>query len=244
MTTLAAFRILYRSGKSIHDLVPILAYILSKRDIGGWENTFVTAQVLQTLVATMGRAVIDGKSKLQLEIDGRLKTIPLDTVFTLSSQKVEQLKKEGRGLTFFTAYQDWFNPHPPRIDSLFAVETYFLKGNDRVTTLTAGDPVTLNVHVDVKYDAEYMMLEIPIPASCSYMGSQRGYYDPYYHGYREYFRQKAVLYFRQLSKGNYNFKIELLPRYSGSYTLNATRIEHMYYPVLAGQNEVDRVRVQ
>jgi hypothetical protein len=46
-----------------------------------------------------------------------------------------------------------------------------------------------------------------------------------------------------LRAGNYSFEIELLPRYTGSYTLNTARIEHMYFPVLSGQNEIQRVKV-
>nr|MBP6640248.1 hypothetical protein [Bacteroidia bacterium] len=154
-----------------------------------------------------------------------------------------EINKKGPGIAFVSAYQDWFNPQPQAIDSLFRITTYFQKGNATVKTLTAGEQVTMHVNVQVNRDAEYLMLEVPIPSSCSYASKTGGFYDYRYNSYRESFRQKTAFYFRSLRAGNYRFEIELLPRYTGSYTLNTARIEHMYFPVLSGQNEIQRVKV-
>ena len=156
------------------------------------------------------------------------------------------VEKNDYGIDHFSAYQTFFNKKPKAIDSLFYVHTYFTdkESGKEVSKLEAGRPVTMHVEVNVKRAGEYLMLEVPIPSSCSYAEKPTGYYNSGYGCYREYFREKTAFYFRNLSRRRYNFSIELLPRYTGSFTVNSARIESMYFPVLAGQNEIGRVLVK
>lgn len=241
--TLAAYRILRRSGESTARLIPIVYYLLQQRTSTGWGNTYLTAQVLSTLIADVGLETIQGTSRLTLLVNGQPRDIPLDSTITLPPGASLQVQKSNPGIAFFSAYQQWFDAAPQRIDSLFAITTGFSDRFRSVAHLKAGEPVTLHVDVDVKRDAEYLMLEVPIPASCSYT-RKGGYYDSHQGTYREHFRQKTVFYFRALPRGHCHFTIDLLPRYTGTYTLNAARMEHMYFPVLAGQNEIRQVGVQ
>jgi hypothetical protein len=242
-STLAAYRILRRSGKTVQEMVPVLAWILGQGSSGGWGNTYFTGQVLRTLVPDIGLAGVEGKSSLEYKINGVAQVMRSDSTLTFPPGTTIEINKKVPGIAFVGAYQDWFNPQPEKIDSLFRIITYFQKGNKPVKTLTAGEQVTMHVSVQVNRDAEYLMLEVPIPASCSYASKTGGYYDYRYNSYRESFRQKTAFYFRSLRAGTYSFEIELLPRYTGSYTLNTARIEHMYFPVLSGQNEIQRVKV-
>jgi uncharacterized protein YfaS (alpha-2-macroglobulin family) len=111
-------------------------------------------------------------------------------------------------------------------------------------TLRAGEPVTLTVAVKVKQNAEYVMIEAPIPASCSY--AEKPVYRSYYshETHREYFKEKTVIFCETLPIGAYEFTIKLLPRYTGSYILNPAKVEMMYLPVVNANNDMRRVRVE
>jgi uncharacterized protein YfaS (alpha-2-macroglobulin family) len=97
------------------------------------------------------------------------------------------------------------------------------------------------VEANVKRESDYMMIEVPIPAGCSYE-EKRGYQYNKVHG--EYFRHKVSIFCGTLRSGKYTFTVTLLPRYSGSYTVNPAKAELMYFPTFFGRSEPDRVKVR
>lgn len=105
----------------------------------------------------------------------------------------------------------------------------------------AGEPVELKVTVTVKADADYIMIEIPIPAGCSYKGKEQYYSNNEVH--REYFRNKASIFCRSLKPGVYSFTVPLLPRYTGNYHLNPAKAELMYFPVFYGREGMKKVTI-
>ncbi|WP_370589907.1 hypothetical protein [Rufibacter sp. LB8] len=95
--------------------------------------------------------------------------------------------------------------------------------------------------VDVKGNASYVMIEVPIPAGCSYdtktkWGSNEAH--------REYFRDKVSIFSNYLYQGHYTFTIKLLPRYKGTYTLNPAKAELMYFPTFFGREALKTVEVK
>lgn len=246
--TIGAYRILRRAGADRKTLMPILSFLLETRMANGWGNTYLTAQVLHTLIPDIGLQNATQNPRLSLTVDGQTSPFPMDSTWTLpQAPGAMTLHKEGLGLVFFNAYQRWFNSHPVRVDSLFAIESMFVspKGVRLSDTLVAGQPVTLRVTLEVKRSMEYLMLEVPIPAGCSYASKTSGYRDwNGYAQYCEYFREKYVSYYRNIGKGRYTIDVQLLPRYNGQYVLNCARAEQMYLPLLAGQNDVRRVAIR
>jgi len=72
----------------------------------------------------------------------------------------------------FLAYTERWNSTPHYADKEFIIRTSFDKPTN---TLAAGKTITLNIDLEVKNDAEYIMIELPIPAGCFYQSkSQRG----------------------------------------------------------------------
>jgi alpha-2-macroglobulin len=100
----------------------------------------------------------------------------------------------------------------------------------------------LKVDVSVKADADYVMVEIPIPAGCSYSDKSQSWVNGEVH--REYFRNKVSIFCKTLNKGQYSFQVSLLPRYSGTYTLNPAKAEMMYFPVFNGREEMKIVTIK
>jgi uncharacterized protein YfaS (alpha-2-macroglobulin family) len=124
--------------------------------------------------------------------------------------------------------------------NIFAVTSRFELPDTSSRYLQAGVEVNLIVRVEVKKDAEYVMLEVPIPAGCTYASK------PLARGkevHREYFREQCSIFCRDLQAGSYEFRIPLLPQFSGSYTLNPAKTEMMYFPVFFGRNAGKRVQV-
>ena len=103
--------------------------------------------------------------------------------------------------------------------------------------MKAGERVYLKVSVNVLKEAEYVLIEIPVPAGCIIVNKSQG-------GHREYFKNKVVVFAEQLAKGRHTYEIELEPRYSGHYTLNPVRAELMYFPTFFGRNEMRRVQIR
>jgi uncharacterized protein YfaS (alpha-2-macroglobulin family) len=121
------------------------------------------------------------------------------------------------------------------------VHTSFETNGRTVTRLTAGELVTLRIDVDVKVDADYVMIEAPIPAGCSYKIKTQSYANQEIH--REYFKNKLSIFCFYLPKGLHQFQVSLLPRYTGVYRLNPAIAELMYFPVLFGREEMRSVHI-
>ena len=93
---------------------------------------------------------------------------------------------------FFTAYQQAWNDKPEPAAEGFTVSTLFRKDGKPVTTLHAGERVELVATVTADSDAEYVMVEIPIPAGCSYDSKEKG--DFWKETHREYYKEKVAVF--------------------------------------------------
>jgi len=242
--TLLAYEILRAAGKK-EQLSPIRQYFLQQKRGNarlGWDNTFKTALVLQTILPELlEENAATNDSTTYLSINGT-KISGTRHRATYTANQDLTIVKSGNTPLFFTAYQHFFNPNPAIKDSLFTIKTTLYQDGKPVAYLKQGEKVTLKVEVHVKTKTEYVMLEIPIPASCSYSEKSNGWRFPEVH--REYFKEKTAIFCQELPEGNYTFSIELEPRFTGNYTLNPVKVEQMYFPVFNGNNELKKVRVE
>ena len=93
---------------------------------------------------------------------------------------------------------------------------------------------------------KYLMIEVLIPAGCSYNSKSQSFNWRWgwHETYRESFKDRTVIFCENLPQGTYSFEIELLPRYTGSYTLNPTKAEMMYFPVINSNNDLRRIDIK
>ncbi len=208
-------------------------------------NTYETAKIIATLLPDyLLQTPSNGLKANELTILGNDAETITDFPFkkTLNGQKSIRIQKTGTGILFLTAYQQFLNPSPSPKRDLFDIQTQLLQNGEKVSELTQGERVQLVVEVTVAKDTEYAMLEIPIPAACSY------YSKPNYRRgvevHREYFKNKTAIFCRKLPKGDYQFKIDLEVRFAGDYTLLPVKVEQMYFPVFYGRNGVKKVKVE
>ncbi|MEM1327572.1 MAG: alpha-2-macroglobulin family protein [Bacteroidota bacterium] len=242
-STLLAYEILRAAGKS-EELSYIRRWFLGQRSRHGravWQNTYQTATILYTILPEMLETDELEALKNKLAINGQVITkFPYRATFPASS--TVKIEKTGRSFSFLTAYQQYFDPQPERADSLFDITTTLYQDGREVSTLEQGKQTTLKTRVTVKKRADYVMIEIPIPAACSYKRKPNGWRYPEVH--REYFKEKTAIFCQKLEAGSYEFELGLEARFSGQYTLNPVRVEQMYFPVLDGNNEVKELTVR
>jgi hypothetical protein len=97
------------------------------------------------------------------------------------------------------------------------------------------------IDVDVKTAAEYVLIEAPIPAGCSYGAHNQSNSQDDVH--REYFKEKVSIFAENMTPGHHIYRIELEPRFSGSYTLNPAKAELMYFPVISDHNATGQLQI-
>ena len=204
-------------------------------------NTIETAQILERLLP----ALLAGQDTLRpsrLQVNEKtLKLFPATERIDLAQGATVSVTKTGSGPVFFTAYRQFQETAPAARSDLFEVSSRLLLANKTpATQLQYGESALLEVHVEVKEAADYVMIEVPIPAGCGYGPKvQPGW--PEVH--REYFKDKTAIFCERLPVGKYVFQIPLESRFAGRFTLNPVRVEQMYFPVFYGRNEVKKVEV-
>ncbi len=119
--------------------------------------------------------------------------------------------------------------------------TSWFDHQDSTIVLVSGKEINLIVDIEVKKDANYVMINVPIPAGCSYVSKESNYQIE---SHREYFKEQTSIFCEDLRKGKYRFEISLLPRYSGNYNLNPAKAELMYFPTIFGNNSIKKVVVK
>ena len=237
-TTLSAYRIL-RNQPNIpkETLAKTRNYFLEKRSNGYWRNTYETATIIETILPDLLKDTIE---EGQLVISGanskKITAFPYEG--TCDETEKITITKTGSLPIYFTAYQQEWNQNPETKKGDFEIKTYF-EGN--TTNLKAGEKINLIAKVKIKKDAEYVMLNVPIPAACSYGKKPNYHRRPEVH--REYFKNEVAIFCEKLPIGEYEFSIELMPRYTGKYTLNPAKIELMYFPTFSANNEITKVQV-
>ena len=248
--TLAAYRLLRSTDGHDETLLKIRNYLFIQRKHSGWSNTFETAEILTTIMPDI-LASGERPGHPQVRIDGAY-TAVVDTFpkhIVLSSGKSVTIDKKGSFPVYVTAWQEIYQRDPAPANESFSVETRFV-ANDGVKTqniaslLTAGKTATLEVTVSSDISSEYVMIEIPIPAGCSYQSKPQSTYWRMGETHREYFRDRVCIYMRNLSKGAHTFRVELMPRYTGTYHVNPAKAECMYMPLYYGRTGVKKVKVK
>ena len=247
LNSLLAYRILLNAGK--HEICKkIERFLLRNKGIHYWNNTFQTAKIVMELLPKY----LNDAGKLNRQDSILINGTPLlkkyQNRFSLQFEPDQEirLQKLGKGVLYLTTYQNIWDHNPKAKNDIFQITSTLLQNKKEVKRLTAHVPAELKVRVNVKTTAEYVAIEIPIPAGCSYGPSfDRAYlYRNRSEIHREYFRNKVVIYCRTLLAGIHSFTIKMEPRYTGHFTMNPAKAEEMYYPVFYGNNRLKKVMIK
>lgn len=125
--------------------------------------------------------------------------------------------------------------------AFFNTKTTFYQDGKKVNYLKLGIDVQMEVNIKNRLTADYVMIEIPIPAGCSYGTTELPKFER--EVYREYRRDKVIIYCTELMAGEHQFRISLEPRFKGSFNVLPTKAEEMYSPQNSGNNAVKVVKI-
>jgi hypothetical protein len=245
ITTLIAYRIVSKDSTLQHLKMPMQMYILRTKQ-NGW-NTYQASSAVMTILPDLLAESANNNNIATIAITGKENKIVTEFPYTTTLTNGEYLnieKKNGLPL-IYSAYKMKYVTNENESDA-FDVYTYFDNTNKNII---AGEKVKLIVTVNVKQEnAEHVMIEVPVPAACSYVSknSYWGYYGNKrnHEVYREYFKDKVAIFCEKLPIGTYHYEIELLPRYTGHYILNPAKAEMMYFPVINANNSLRKVTVE
>lgn len=233
--TLLAYQILKNLGRHEKELESIRNYFFEQRQNNTWSNIYESSRIIQTIMSDMLKSA-EKYTNVVMNMNGtKISEFPYTAKFD-SKEKI-QISKTGTMPLFVTAYQREWNKNPIKEKSKgFEISTTFKVNNDSVADLKEGKTTILQATLNLSGDGEYIQIEIPIPAGCSYESKTIGNY--WKEAHREHYKEKVVIFCNKLSKGQHVFDVELLPRYTGRYTLNPAKAELMYFPTFYGNEEI------
>jgi len=241
-TTVLAYTVL-KNESLYRDLLPhIVQYFFEMKQSGFWRNTVEAASVLATILPDV---LVQHKNFAQpstviISGDTSCRIINFPTILHFSDRvKNLQIQTLGGGLTYMSLFQQRFNPSPQPVSDPFSINSYFVQDHGQQEYIRSGQKVKMVVDLEVKNDAEYVMIQVPIPAGCNYASKEQNDWKMH----KEFYKEKVVLFAEKLAAGKYSWDIELEPRYNGRYTLNPCKAELMYFPVFYGRNAIKTVDI-
>jgi hypothetical protein len=243
-STLLAYKIL-RDDSRINELSKIRSFFLEPNNENTWRNTYETASVLTTILPDLLEDVDKTYEKPQLHLSKAVQKTVTSFPMKLKldpGSKALTVNKTGKTPVFFTAYKhEWIVPEK-KYTEYFDIKTYFDQDSIASTIkLEAGENTVLMAEVTVKKKADYVMIEIPIPAGCTFNSKDK---SNSIESHRESHKNKVAIFCEAMKPGKYKFKIDLQSRFKGQFQLNAAKAELMYFPTFKGYNTVKKVEVK
>jgi hypothetical protein len=244
----------YRAAGETEALAPIRQFFLEQRHRSpgyhwraGYRNTFEAALILRTIIPDLlenyqQNSALNFKQQVVISAQENILWDTFPQQVTIDAGQAIRIQKTGIGQTFLTAYQQRWNPQPERVEGPFVVTSSLWQGNKVTDQLEQSRPAFLKVKLTVENATDYLLLEVPIPAGCSYGSKQRS--RGYTETYREYLRNKVAIFCEHLEPGEYSYYIELEPRFTGQFQLNPAKAEQMYFPVFYGREGMKRVGIE
>jgi hypothetical protein len=240
--TAMALSIMEREKTGQDTLIKVLGYLMEKRVNGHFANTMVSAKMavffnryLGTISNVDPSIVINKKDTIvvknnyhRVKLNGDVQSIDVQT----------------DKLIYIGYTQEKSLPFEAIKEDLFSIHNEWVQDGKVVSEIRSGKFVTLHTKVIVKKDAQYMSLEIPIPAGCTYAEKPNNQYYRSYEVHREYFKDRIVVYYERLPAGTYDLEFKLESRFNGNYTVNNTLMENMYFPQLNGYNALQTIKVR
>jgi hypothetical protein len=239
--TVSAYRALRLDSSADKKMLDgIRNYFFECRKNRGWQNTFESATIIETVIPDMVGEVADKNLKAEVKVAGQPVNTDSRVPYTRKFGPGESITiiKKGALSAYVSLFQNYWSDRPSADSSTFTIKSRFADGN---LVMKAGKSEKLVVDLIIRNDCEYMVVEIPIPGGCSYDSR-----DNYFPGsvYSEFHKEMLSVFFSTIRKGNYRFEINLLPRFTGKFSLNPAKCELMYQPVFSANNELKTVIVK
>ncbi len=237
--TLLVYQLMQHENPANENIYRLQNFFLEKRK-PNWDNTYFSSKIIETIVPSMikeNSKYVNPTVKISGTLEKTVSNFPFEIVLDNTDSLV--FAKAGSSPVYLTAYQDAWIKNPEKVGNEFIVQSAWSKP---VGKLEAGKSINLIVNLEVKKDAEFVMLTVPIPAGCSYYSKEQSRSNREVH--REYDLAETRIYCENLPAGKYTYSINLMPRYQGTYQLNPVKAEWMYFPVIFGRGSSNRISIE
>ena len=164
--------------------------------------------------------------------------------WTLDAPEAEQttVRKTGSGPAFASYAQTYWESNPEIENNGFSIQTTAWQGGQKTSKWELSQEAKLVSECIVSKDADYVKIEIPVPAGCSY--GPKVFRETRWETHREYRRDRVVIYCEKLPAGKYSFSVPLETRYAGRYHVNPPQVEMMYIPSFNGVGNSMEVTIE
>ncbi|HEU5290546.1 MAG TPA: hypothetical protein VFU05_07900, partial [Cyclobacteriaceae bacterium] len=235
-----AYRIVKRDSVLRALVIPMQLYFLKERRKNSW-NTYHSSSVIMSVLPDLLQAGAKKDQVATIKLTGKVNQELTKFPYQVELAPGEELrieKQSGVPLYVMKYKLERVTVAKTGVDG-FSIKTTL---ESKKSTLEAGQPVNLVVDVNVKRDAsmEYVMIEVPIPGSCSYNDKRQSRGETH----REYFKEKTVIFCENLKAGTHSFTIPLLPRFTGKFIQNPAQVSLMYVPVVNANTNLKVVQVE
>jgi hypothetical protein len=205
------------------------------------KNTIEQATMLDRFVGDMVTA-----SSLQnalvptIQINGVNKgtNFPIEMDFT--PQDTVRFDKEGAPVNLYS-YEHKEDRSPASVDTVFEIKRTFFQNGKEVTSLKLAESTLMRVEVIVRKPSKYVLLELPIPAGCSYGGGIPVKYQN--EEFRKNYKHKTAIACRNLPIGKHTFEVYLTPRFEGNYNLPPGSVGLMYFPDISSYTALETIKI-
>ncbi|MEM6395733.1 MAG: alpha-2-macroglobulin family protein [Bacteroidota bacterium] len=113
---------------------------------------------------------------------------------------------------------------------------------NKTTTLPLEETAYIEADLRLDAPADYVLLEIPIPAGAEYADRDEASGPGEVH--REYRRNRVAVFIDHLEAGTYRYRVALDGRFAGQYTQNPPRVELQYSPAVQANGELKFVVIE
>ncbi len=239
INTLLMYKILRNRGGNDYELRKIRNYLLEKKRYGYWGNTYISSKIINTILPDILNSKVK-ISKTSIKIGGDIDKTITEFPFTMSINPDNKITidKTGSITLYLTTYQQYFDENPEPYNNGFSVTSKFSSDSD---TIIAGKEYKLTVNVKVEKSAKYLMVNIPIPAGCTYASKPNSFV---HESHREYFKNETAIFCEKLNEGDYTFELNLIAKYSGRFILNPAKVELVYFPTKYGNNRIKKITIK
>ncbi|MDP3929541.1 MAG: carboxypeptidase regulatory-like domain-containing protein [Bacteroidota bacterium] len=227
---LLAYEVLKNAHADSSFLAGLRMYYFNELNFSSYQNrnTLESAMVLQAMAKDLAKLDKNGLfPSLQLNGKDLGKKFPIKVV--LPNNASFALIKRGPK-TWVYLHRKMFVAEPNIDSSYVKIKTHFRQNNAVVNSLHLNQVCTYEVALNNLQNQEFIMVQIPIPAACSYAnkGNTFGADEVEYH------KDRIILFYRKFRAGNYNFSIKLEPRFAGNFSILPVQLENMYNPTVTG----------
>lgn len=151
-----------------------------------------------------------------------------------------KFEKVGAPLKLYS-YEHKETRSPLSIDTVFEISRKFYQEGKEVTSLKLAEPLIMEIEVIVRKPSKYVLLELPLPAACSYGGGvpQKNPHEEF----RKNYKNKTAIACRNLSVGRHKFQVQLVPRFAGSYNVPPAKVQLMYFQDISSYTPTNTLEV-